>query len=205
MTDGPVTALVANRPIDRLVLLQPKPSLATNDFSALGLPHVLIGPNQVPNLVLHDLGTLTTLVQAALPNGPHHVITVSQDTNLATLLTRPDVAYLIQVHSAAGTRLRIFWAACGAAANNASDPPLVFHNAKAVALAASAYARAHCILRIPPVPYRPLLPLTQLRPTRPSHCRDEYRPERIQRPLYPPFMPRSWGMPGHYILTIHFS
>jgi hypothetical protein len=141
MTDGPVTALVANRPIDRLVLLQS--SMATNDFSALDLPTVMVGPTQVPNLILHDLDNLLPLIQAVIPNGPNHVITVNQDTNLATLLARPDVAGLIKAHVANGTRLRIFWAACTAAANNPTASPLVFHNARAVAFAASAYARAN--------------------------------------------------------------
>lgn len=140
ITDGPVTALVGNTAIDRLIVRQPNGEC--DDFHALGLPQVIHGGQQAPNLILHDLADLKQLVQNATPKGPNHVITVTQDTNLQTLLARPDVQKLIQAHVASHTVLRVFWAACTHLQQNPSDPPAVYGNALAVAFAASKYAQA---------------------------------------------------------------
>jgi len=143
MTDGPVSALVGNRVIDRLTMQWGKgEDQQVDDLPDLGLPQVLTGPARIPNLILHDLGTLLPLIQAATPRGPHHVITVTEDTDLRTLLARPDVQALTRAHVQAGTRLRIFWATCTAPDANQDNLPWVFHNAKAVAFAAVAYVFA---------------------------------------------------------------
>jgi len=141
VTDGPVTALVGNTPIDRLILRQSNG--AWDDFRTLGLPNVIHGGQQAPNLILHDLGDLKPLVQAAIARGPNHVIMVTQDTTLQTLLARPDVQRLIQAHLASRSALRVFWAACTHLQQNSDDPPAVYGNALAVAFAAVNYAKTH--------------------------------------------------------------
>ncbi len=141
ITDGPVTALVGNTAIDRLILCQTNGEC--DDFHTLGLPQRIAAGQQAPNLILHDLADLKALVQAAIPRGPNHVIMVTQDTNLQTLLGLPDVQKMIQAHVASHTVLRVFWAACTHLQQNPNDPPAVYGNALAVALAAAKFAKTH--------------------------------------------------------------
>lgn len=139
MTDGPVTALVGQLPIDRLILRQSNG--AWNDFPALGLPQIYQGGQPAPDLVLHDLGPERAVIENAMPHGPHHVITVTVDTRLQQLLNRDDVQKLIANNLHLGRSLRVFWAACTHLQQNPKDPPCVYGNALAVALAAVEYAQ----------------------------------------------------------------
>ena len=141
ITDGPVTALVGNIPIDRLILRQANG--ACDDFHTLALPQRIAAGQQAPNLILHDLGDMKAMVQAATPRGPNHVIMVTQDTTLQNLLGLSDVQNMIRAHVANHTVLRVFWAACTHLQQNPNDPPAVYGNALAVAFAAVNYARTH--------------------------------------------------------------
>jgi hypothetical protein len=142
MTDGPVKALVGQRPIDRLILWQTGTGADRfDDLPKRGIPTVYSGPTQVPDLVLHDLGDLKTLVQSAIAKGPNHVIMVTKDTRLSQVMVMPDIQKLIAAAGAAGSRLRVFWAACAVQSETDHGIPSVYCNGLAIAAAVSEFAR----------------------------------------------------------------
>jgi len=140
LTDGPVLALVGNKPIDRLVL---RTSITlVSDLQPTGMPQVIKAGEKAPNLVLHDLSTLKKLVQDAIPKGATNVVLVSQDARLQDLLNSDAVQKQVKSNAAKrpGTNTRVFWAACANQDSNPDAGSFVYSNAIAVAFAATAYA-----------------------------------------------------------------
>ncbi|NHZ93147.1 hypothetical protein F2P45_29665 [Massilia sp. CCM 8733] len=142
LTDGPVLALVGCKPIDRLVL---RTSVtAVSDLQPMGMPKIFRAGERAPNLVLYDLGSLKSTVQAAIPRGASNVVMVAKDTKLQDLLKSDAVQKVIKANTAkqTGARTRVFWAACANQDSNPDAGPFVWSNANAVAHAAVAYVKS---------------------------------------------------------------
>jgi hypothetical protein len=141
LTDGPVTALVGRRPIDRLAIVAPT---AVTDLQPMGMPTVFRAGGSAPNLTLYDLGDERTAVTGALPTHADNVFMVSSPTKLQDLLNRADVKQRIAASLAAqpGANVRLFWAGCAIQNGNPDKGTFVYCNATAVAFAASAHVRA---------------------------------------------------------------
>lgn len=150
MTDGPIHALIRMKPIDRLILYSGvKTSIPEiTDLGGAGFPKVYNPGDTVPDMILHDLDKLKSSIGRVVKEaGKHqalpHIITVDNDTSLSSLLGSKDVKKWLTGRKQTGKNLRVFWAACTASPEQPEDvdEPLVFHNAKAVSLDATAYMR----------------------------------------------------------------
>lgn len=136
--------LLANRAVDRAVLVQP--SFKYDDFAALGLGNgtVYKPGERAPNLLLHDLGAQKARLQALAGQGHSQVVYVSKDTLLASILgSDATVKQRIADAVKANTVVKIYWAACTALTQNPDSPPVVCFNAMAIAAAAAGYASQH--------------------------------------------------------------
>lgn len=131
-------ALVGHRVIDRLILAYDDGSF--ENFATLGMPQWYRHPQQAPDLLLYDLGGLRAQIEAAMAPGPHHVVLVDAETRLSALFQRADIQQLIAAHVAAQQPLRVFWAACTHQDTDPDGSVCVYHNAAAVALAATRHA-----------------------------------------------------------------
>lgn len=143
LTVGAAGVLLANKTVDRAVLVQP--SKKYDDFANLGLAAgtVYKAGDRAPNLVLHDLGALKASLQDLAKLGGGHVVYVSADTLLADMLKNDaTVKSALALAVQAKKTLRVYWAACTAMGQNPDPAPVVWFNAMAVAAAASSYAAA---------------------------------------------------------------
>lgn len=134
-------ALVGNKPIDRMVAVFPTRQI--QDLYNV-VPNIYKSGDLAPNLVLHNLGPQAPQMLGAVPAGAKNVFTVTADTTLQNLLQRPDVVACIAAqHAITKTNVRVFWAACATQPTNPAAPTGAFHNALAVAYAATAYSNAN--------------------------------------------------------------
>ena len=114
--------LIQQKPIKKLTFH--RDGSPDSDISK-DFPIVFKGGATVPDLILHDLGSLRESLTNLLPQGPHHTILVSEDTTLSALLGRSDVMELIEANKQCGKHLRIFWSAC-ASQTEPSETSVVF-------------------------------------------------------------------------------
>ncbi|MDH0648574.1 hypothetical protein N5D31_17350 [Pseudomonas sp. GD03867] len=143
LTVGAAGVLLANKAVDRAVLVQP--SKQFDDFATLGLGSgtVYKPGERAPNLLLHDLGTLKPALQKLATQGASHVVYVGADTLLADVLAKdPTVKPLIAAAVQAKKVLKVYWAACTALEQNPDAAPVVWFNGLAVANAALSHAAA---------------------------------------------------------------
>ena len=96
--------LIQQKPIKKLTFH--RDGSPDSDISK-DFPIVFKGGATMPDLILHDLGSLRESLTNLLPQGPHHTILVSEDTTLSALLGRSDVMMQLDILPRSKTKLKI--------------------------------------------------------------------------------------------------